>query len=465
MVNKKIQSKVISELQHNADIVILNNPLSAPSLIRKLGLGKELHLTEIYTPKLFYDIISRITPEHLELFEQGKDVVTLTLHIGDFLKAISKGNSNNMYRHIIDCIDALQTTQIKWKDDEKETGTAIITHYEYYEKQGKVDVVLYKEFVKKVVEVTQNQHFSFLKRYLYQLQNAQAIKLFPFLVSWRNRGMVELDLMTFKKKFGYNTEGYAKFSNLKLKVLEPAIKEINDKTDLFISYKLLGDNLDGIRPRVSGLQFFIKERKSSGLLLSENQVEVITPEAQTVSSIDSIQEYVSDRIVSDYYEKIADFWGVEKSVFIKEATGKSETDIQIAIEYTKEQVRLGKADRPAGVFIDALRKGYKTIESTKKEVSEKKLKNTATKAQIKQDEQAAITHKKQNKFDANKKTLEILIETDADFKRELLAAVGENNVIKRKYDFNKTVLDNMETAMIAGVIMNLAVGLRPSDFS
>jgi plasmid replication initiation protein len=452
---KKSQSEIIAELQHNSEAVILNNPLSAPKFIRKLGKNKQMSLTEIYTPKLFYDIISRITPEHLQMFEEGRDVATLTLNIGEFLKSTNTGNSKSLYRHVIDCIDLLQTTQVKWTEGENERGTAIITDYTYFPKQGKIEVVLYKEFVKQVVSVTQNEHFSFLKQYLYRLQNAQAIRLFPFFVSWRNRGMVEVELDTFKKKFSCDTEGYKFFNNLRKKVLEPAIAEINEKTNLYITYNPLGDNLDGIRPRVRGLQFFIQEKDKQKVL----------PQSNVLSLAVMSSESIDAAILDNFYEKIADFWGVEKTVFLKTAIGKTEADIQAAFEYTKAQVRSGKADRPAGVFIDALRNGYKTVELTKKETAEKKLKNTAVKAQIKQDEQNVLTHKKQNQFEINKKILERLIGTDADFKRELLIAVSENNVIKGKYDSNKTVLENMETAMIAGVIMNLAVGLRPDDFS
>jgi Initiator Replication protein len=454
---KKSQSEIISDLQHNSEAVILNNPLSAPKFIRKLGKSKQMSLTEIYTPKLFYDIISRITPEHLQLFEKGRDVVTLTLNIGEFLKSTNTGNSKSLYRHVIDCIDLLQTTQVKWTEGDNERGTAIITDYTYFSKQGKIEVVLYKEFVKQVVSVTQNEHFSFLKKYLYRLQNAQAIKLFPFFVSWRNKGMVELELEAFKQKFSCNTEGYKFFNNLKKKVLDPAIDEINSKTDLIISYKLLGDNLDGMRPRVKGLQFFIQERQKQKLLPQQDTPIVLA------TSVDIPK--IEDAVLDNYYEKVGDFWGVEKSIFAKEVVGKSESDIQKAIEYTKTQVRLGKADRPAGVFIDALRKGYKTAEETKKETAEKKLKSAKANAQLKQDEGNAVSKKKQNKFDQNKETLEKLFETDADFKRELLAAIDENNVIKGKYNLDTGVSENMKSPMLAGVIMNLAVRLRPLIFS
>jgi plasmid replication initiation protein len=463
---KKTQEEVIRDLQYNSEVVILNNPLSAPKLVRKLGKGKEMQLNEVYAPKLFYDIISRITPEHLKQFDEGKTTVTLSLSIKDFLKSVNAGNSKSLYTHVVNCIDLLQTTQVKWSDTEKDYGTTIITHYEHHKGSGKIDLVLYKELVKKVVEVSQNEHFSFMKKHLYRLQNAQAIKLFPYFVSWRNRTMVEIELETFKAKFGYNTEGYRFFNNLKNKVLDPAIHEINEKTDLTVSYKLLGDNLDGMRPRIKGLQFFIHERKKQDSLLVGQTKE--TMDVSELKPLAKEHEKLEDEHLNKYYEQIADFWGVDNAVFMKTALGKSEIEIQIAIEYTKEQVRAGRADRPAGVFIDALKKGYKTAEEIKKGINDKKIKETKAKVEEQVTIEKSVAEKKTQikleQHEKNKLILTHLIAEDFVFLEDLLEAIRANNFINRYYDFNKEVLENMKNPMLGGVIMNIAMTLKSGQF-
>ena len=143
------------------------------------------------------------------------------------------------YRHILDCIDLLQTTQVKWEDTEHNYGMSVIPYYKHEKNSGIVEIHVNKELVRTVLAVTQHEHFSFLKKYLFRLDNAQAIKIFPFLLSWRNRGMVEMKLEAFKKKFGYDTEGYKIFSNLEKYVILPAVNEINEKTDLTVSYEKL----------------------------------------------------------------------------------------------------------------------------------------------------------------------------------------------------------------------------------
>jgi Initiator Replication protein len=278
--------------------------------------------------------------------------------------------------------------------------------------------------------------------------------------------LVENELEAFKKKFGYDTEGYSRFSNLQKYVIDPAINEINEKTELTITYKLLGDNLQGIRPRVTGIQFFIKENKVKGLPSERQENKKIVSTDGNVSIVAENDSEQAD--FQKYYEQVADFWGVEENVFMKTAVGKSEVDIQKAIDYTKEQVRAGKANRPAGVFIDALKNGYESAVALKEKMTAKA--NEEIKAKIesqKASEKSVADEKKlkrQVEYEKNKETLLHLIEEDPLFLEELLEGVKKNNLINQYYDTQKTILENMQNAMMAGVIMSIATSLRPFKF-
>jgi plasmid replication initiation protein len=257
-MSKKTQSEVIQDLQINPDYIILNNPLATPKFVRQVGKkGKERQITEIYTPKIFFEIVSRLTPQHLEN-AVGK-YVQINFNVGDFLRELGLKSSKNYYNHIIDCVNEMQRINIKYEDDETLGSYSVIPDYTYGKSKGDMVLDLNVKLVKKILEVKHDENFSFLKKYLFRLQNAQAVKLFPFFVSWKNKGMVELTVESFKKKFGYDTEGYKFFTNIKNKVLDPAINEINDKKELLISYTLLGTSLESQRPRVTGLRFFISE--------------------------------------------------------------------------------------------------------------------------------------------------------------------------------------------------------------
>jgi hypothetical protein len=52
----------------------------------------------------------------------------------------------------------------------------------------------------------------------------------------------------------------------------PAVEEINERTDIRISYEPKGDNLDGKRPKVRGVAFRINKKKDIKILPSESPI-------------------------------------------------------------------------------------------------------------------------------------------------------------------------------------------------
>jgi hypothetical protein len=259
-MTKKTPAEVITDLQNNPDYIILNNVFSVPKFVKKVGkIGEERVVTETYTPKIFFEILSQLTPQHL--LDSVGGYVSMIFIVKDFLASIEPTNSNNDYNHVINCIKEMQKIGVHFEDKKVIIGFPVITYFKYETGTGMIRLELRRELAEAFLAVKQSENFSFLKKYLFKLNSAQAIKFFPFFVSWRNKGMYEISLEAFKEKFNYNTDGYKAFNNIRIKVLEPAIKEINEKTDLKVSYKPLGENLEGARQRVSALQFFIKEKK------------------------------------------------------------------------------------------------------------------------------------------------------------------------------------------------------------
>jgi hypothetical protein len=268
----KSQLAVIDDLQSNPDYIILNNLFAIPNFVRLVGKQKK-ERNEIYTPKIFFEIVSQLTPKHLECVGE---YVSVEFSVGDFLTAIASTNSNNDYNHIINCVKKMQQISVEFENEKSISGFSVIPYYKYEKGDKTMRLDIRKELAGAILTVKQSENFSFVKKYLFLLNNAQAIKLFPYFMSWRNKGMVEMTLEAFRKRFNCDTAGYNRFGNLKLYVLDPALAEINAKTDLQVSYKLLGTNLTSVRPRITGLQFFIKE-KAKQQQLTQQTAEEYTP--------------------------------------------------------------------------------------------------------------------------------------------------------------------------------------------
>ena len=391
-MEKKPQQQVIKELQNSPDYIILNNPLSAPKFIRKISMKKEVMPSEVYTPKLFYEIISRLKPEHLMGVSKEQNI-TLKLSIKDFLKSVDAGNSKNLYRHIIDCVDRLQVTQVKWTENALEKGTTIISYYEHDPKSGEIEVQIHSELAKKVLELTYDEHFSFLKKYLYRLKNAQAVKLFPHLARWRNRGVFDMTLEAFKKKFGYDTEGYTRYKNLKTRVLEPALKEINEKTDLTVRFEEMGENMDGIKPRISSLRFFISDKTTQARLDKPLKSTGTNEEMFVRVGVDVLDDAQMNDIIRVF--KIFEPDATEEAVrFLASGLsglGSTETILEAALYAEQEQLKRQKAGKALienfrGFLIAGIPKGMgKGILAQKQKVEQ------AKKAQAAKQKNAAET--------------------------------------------------------------------------
>lgn len=260
-------SKEIEALQKNPDFVILNNPLSNPKFVRAISKTetKALSIRDIYTPKLFYEIASRLKPEDLEHIKTTESV-KIEIQTKQFAEAIGATSNSNFYTDLKNTAEYLASLRVPFKGkDGLQTTVGIVTKTKTDEK-GKIILFIDGELAQKILEVTDHGNFSFLKEYIFGLQNGQAIKLYPFFKSWLNHGKYETGLDRFKEQFGYNTSGYRFWNNFEAKVLKQAIQEISNKTDIVVTYETTGENLDGKRPRVTGLIFRITAKEKTKTL-------------------------------------------------------------------------------------------------------------------------------------------------------------------------------------------------------
>ena len=76
-----------------------------------------------------------------------------------------------------------------------------------------------------------------------------AMRLYEICNRWKDTGIAYYELEKWRKLLGATTKSYEKFSNFKRWCLEPAIEEVNEKTDLFItvSYEKKGAAVSHIR--------------------------------------------------------------------------------------------------------------------------------------------------------------------------------------------------------------------------
>lgn len=279
MTNKPKMSKNIESLQNSSDFVILNNPLASPKFVRKISKTetKAISVKEIYAPKLFFEVASRLKPADLEQIKVTESVA-IEINIKQFAEAIGSNNSSNFYTDIRNTAEYLSDLKMSFIGNDGLLTTVGVFNKTKTDEKGKIIVFVDGELAQRILDVREKGNFSFLKEYIFGLKTGQAIKLYPFFKSWLNHGRYETRLDRFKEQFGYDTKGYTRFALFEKYVLKPATEEINEKTDIIVTYETTGENLDGLRPRVTGLIFWIIAKEKTKILPT-GQVHTATPKA------------------------------------------------------------------------------------------------------------------------------------------------------------------------------------------
>ena len=72
---------------------------------------------------------------------------------------------------------------------------------------------------------------------ILSLKSTYSIRLYELMKKWQHLGKWSCSVHNFKEKMGVEKKAYPRYANLKARVLNPAIAEVNEKTDLHISIK------------------------------------------------------------------------------------------------------------------------------------------------------------------------------------------------------------------------------------
>lgn len=127
----------------------------------------------------------------------------------------------------------------------------------YSEGFGQVKLKFTPNTVPLVVGLSEN----FTKYEIEQvakLSSQYALRLYEILSQWRAKGQFTLDLAELRFKFGLLDDEYPRMDNFKRWVLDMAVNEINEHTDLSVSYE------QHKRGRVIiGFTFIIKQKSKS----------------------------------------------------------------------------------------------------------------------------------------------------------------------------------------------------------
>ena len=188
------------------------------------------------------------------------------------------------------------------------------------------------------------------------LQSTHSIRMFEILKSYEYQGEVRLEVEYLKTVLELGDK-YKLYADFRRYVIDRSKEDLEKYCDISFDYKEIKKSR-----KVDEILFTIKRNNINTTEDSSDVETVYTPEDMVnVSGMqhDGVGEKPSDD-PELLFERVNAEWNVSKTEFLKRMKGKAIADAEIAIDFTKEKIKEGKANNPAGIFLDALAKGFKT---------------------------------------------------------------------------------------------------------
>ena len=158
---------------------------------------------------------------------------------------------------ILDAEQSLFERRFTFIDDKdgKPVKSRWLQRVKYLDDEAAIEVCFTYDVVTEISRIDGiEQYFTqYLLKQTSQLKSAYSVRLYELLVQWKTaRKTPFFDLNIFRDQLGLGVNEYKTMGNFKLRVLDNAVREINEKTDITVSYEQVkkGRTITGFKFKV-----------------------------------------------------------------------------------------------------------------------------------------------------------------------------------------------------------------------
>lgn len=180
----------------------------------------------------------------MEARETGKGIAPdslLQIHAHSYAEHFDV-NKETAYAVMKDASKGLFDRYVTYHDKNPKTGKDRSFHCRWVDKIGyeKDTGIVYLRFTHDVVPLItrlEQQFTSYDIEQISSLNSTYAIRLYELLIQWRSVGKTPLfDLQQFRQQLGVEPVQYKTMSNFKKYVLDFAVQQVNEHTDITVKY-------------------------------------------------------------------------------------------------------------------------------------------------------------------------------------------------------------------------------------
>lgn len=165
----------------------------------------------------------------------------LEIHANDYASRFNVSN-DGAYKALKSAVLNLFDRQFSFKEEDKKGNVGTVksrwvSRIKYIDDSATLEITFAPDVVPLITRLEQ-QFTSYQLKQVTQLTSKYAIRLYELIIAWREVGKVpQIELNDFRNRIGLENSEYTAMCDFKKRVLEPAIKQINEHTDIVTTYE------------------------------------------------------------------------------------------------------------------------------------------------------------------------------------------------------------------------------------
>lgn len=204
----------------------------------------------------------------------------LRIHASDYMERFNV-SKHAAYKALKTAVTNLFGRQFSYLTTDEKTGKSkkVISRWvqniAYIDDAAILEVTFTMDVVPLITRL-EKQFTSYQLKQVTQLTGKYAIRLYELLIAWREVGKTPLfEISDFRSKLGLDVDDYPRIDTFKRRVLESAIKQINEHTDIIVKVEQHKEGRS-----IFGFSFSFKqknsEKKSSQTIRDSNTLDLFS---------------------------------------------------------------------------------------------------------------------------------------------------------------------------------------------
>jgi len=272
--------------------------------------------------KIILTMVSMIQPT-------DEDFIFYEISIREFHEMLGL-ESREHYTQIKEIVENLMSKVIEIPQVD---GGWLMTHWvstaQYIKGEGAIRLKFVPELKPYLLQL-KSQFTSYRLSNVLSLKSVYSIRLYELMKRWQHLGQWTCLVEDLREKLGATTKTYNLYGNLKNKILIAATNEINEKTDLHITFEEIKKGR-----KVVKINFSIQHFKEKEIRLPKKQSEELQ-----IPSTNEIRERLNDLVKGYSFDKtyFADIYATALTVWQEQA----EYELGLLVKYVNNEPTVNK---------------------------------------------------------------------------------------------------------------------------